>query len=117
MNFFRLIQSESYRKGTARSVLFNIISKGILFLLTIIIARFFGSNIKTDIYFFVFATMILFSGFINSIDMAVLIPESMRIREKESNDNAISFLNFFLLIYFLIGVVFLVFMYFFGPFI
>jgi len=97
--------------------LFNIISKGILFLLTIIIARFFGSNIKTDIYFFVFATMILFSGFINSIDMAVLIPESMRIREKESNDNAISFLNFFLLIYFLIGVVFLVFMYFFGPFI
>ena len=82
MNFLRLIKSESYKKGTVLSVLFNIISKGILFLLTIIIARYFGSNIKTDIYFFVFAAMILFSGFINSIDTAVLIPESMRIREE-----------------------------------
>ncbi len=86
------------------SVLFNIISKGILFLLTIIIARYFGSNIKTDIYFFVFATMILFSGFINNIDTAVLIPESMRLRQKEGDDAAVAFLNFFLLIYFIIGV-------------
>lgn len=115
MNFYRLIQSESYRKGTALSVLFNTVSKGALFLLTIIIARYFGSNIKTDIYFFVFASMILFSGFINSIDTAVLIPESMRIREKEGNDAAERFLNFFLMIYFFIGIAFLVFMYFLGP--
>ena len=98
----------------ALSVLFNIISKGILFLLTIIIARYFGSDIKTDIYFFVFATMILFSGFINSIDTAVLIPESMRLREKEGESKAMDFLNYFLLIYFIIGVLFTVIMYFFG---
>lgn len=110
----KLIQSESYKKGVVLSVLFNIISKGILFILTIIIARYFGSNIKTDIYFFVFASMILFSGFINSIDTAVLIPESMRIREKEGNEKAAAFLNFFLLIYFFIGVAFLLLMYFFG---
>ena len=52
MIFLRLIKSESYKRGTVLSVLFNIVSKGILFLLTIIIARYFGSNIKTDIYFF-----------------------------------------------------------------
>ena len=98
----------------ALSVLFNIISKGILFLLTIIIARYFGSNIKTDIYFFVFATMILFSGFINSIDTAVLIPESMRLREKEGEAKAMDFLNYFLWIYFIIGVLFTLIMYFFG---
>ena len=114
MNFLRLIQSESYKRGTILSVLFNIVSKGILFLLTIIIARYFGSNIKTDIYFFVFATMILFSGFINNIDTAVLIPESMRLRQKEGDDKAAAFLNFFLLIYFIIGVLFTVAMYFFG---
>jgi peptidoglycan biosynthesis protein MviN/MurJ (putative lipid II flippase) len=94
--------------------LFNIISKGILFLLTIIIARYFGSNIKTDIYFFVFASMVLFSGFINNIDTAVLIPESMRLREKEGDEPAAAFLNFFLLVYFIIGVLFTVLMYFFG---
>ena len=114
MNFLRLIKAESYTKGMALSVFFNIISKGILFLLTIIIARSFGSDIKTDIYFFVFATMILFSSFINNIDTAVLIPESMRLREKEGDEKAATFLNYFLLIYFVIGILFTVGMYFFG---
>ena len=114
MFFLRLIKAESYKRGMLLSVVFNIISKGILFLLTIIIARYFGSNIKTDIYFFVFATMILFSGFINSIDTAVLIPESMRLRQHGGDAAAMGFLNFFLLIYFIIGVVFTVAMYFFG---
>lgn len=114
MSFSRLIKAESYKRGMALSVLFNIISKGILFLLTIIIARYFGSNIKTDIYFFVFGSMVLFSGFINNIDTAVLIPESMRLRGKEGNAKAMSFLNYFLLIYFIIGVLFTLIMYFFG---
>jgi len=109
-----LIRSESYRRGTVLSVFFNILSKGILFLLTIIIARYFGSNIKTDIYFFVFGTMLLFSGFINNIDAAVLIPESMRLREREGNAAAAAFLNFFLCIYVVIGILFTVAMYFFG---
>ena len=114
MSFLGLIKAESYKRGMALSVLFNIISKGILFLLTIIIARYFGSNIKTDIYFFVFATMVLFSSFINTIDTAVLIPESMQLREKEGEDKSMDFLNFFLLIYFIIGILFAIGMYFFG---
>jgi putative peptidoglycan lipid II flippase len=114
MNFLGLIKAESYKRGTALSVLFNIISKGILFLLTIIIARYFGSNIKTDIYFFVFAAMILFSSFINTIDTAVLIPESMRLREKEGDAKAMNFLNYFLMIYFIIGLLFTSLIYFSG---
>lgn len=114
MKFPWLIRSESYKRGTALSVLFNILSKGILFLLTIIIARYFGSNIKTDIYFFVFGTMLLFSGFINNIDVAVLIPESMRLREKEGSGSAAGFLNYFLCIYSVIGILFTIGMYFFG---
>jgi putative peptidoglycan lipid II flippase len=114
MNFLGLIKAESYKKGMALSVVFNIISKGILFLLTIIIARYFGSDIKTDIYFFVFTSMILFSAFVNSIDTAVLIPESMRLRAKNGEAKAMGFLNYFLMIYFIIGVLFTVMMYFFG---
>src|SRR6187402_2912759 len=114
MKFSWLIRSESYKRGTALSVLFNIISKGILFLLTIIIARYFGSNIKTDIYFFVFTSMLLFSGFINNIDTAVLIPESMRLRRQLGDAASMGFLNCFLLIYLAIGILFTVGMYFFG---
>jgi putative peptidoglycan lipid II flippase len=114
MNFLRLIKAESYTRGMALSVLFNIISKGVLFGLTIIVARYFGSDLKTDIYFFVFASMILFSGFINNLDTAVLIPESIRLREQEGDEKANNFLNYFLLIYFLIGILFTVAMYFLG---
>jgi putative peptidoglycan lipid II flippase len=114
MNLLGSIKAESYKRGMALSVLFNIISKGILFLLTIIIARYFGSNIKTDIYFFVFTTMILFSAFVNIIDTAVLLPESMRLREKEGEAKAMDFLNYFLLIYFAIGILFTALMYFLG---
>ncbi|HMI78866.1 MAG TPA: lipid II flippase MurJ [Ferruginibacter sp.] len=114
MNLSGLIRSESYKKGTLFSVFFNAISKGILFLLTVVIARYFGSDIKTDIYFFVFGAMLLFSGFINTIDTSVLIPESMRIREREGKDKAAAFLNYFLFIYVVIGILFTVVMYFFG---
>ncbi len=114
MNFLWLIKTESYKRGMLLSVIFNIISKGILFLLTILIARFFGSNIKTDIYFFVYGSMVLFAGFINTIDTMVLIPESMRLREKQGNDIATGFLNFFFRLYFFIGIVFVALMFFFG---
>lgn len=96
------------------SVIFNGLAKAILFLLTIIIARSFGNNIKTDIYFFIYSTMILLSGFINAIDIAVLIPESMRIRQNESNTAAMGFLNYFFRLYLVIGIVFVTIMYFFG---
>jgi len=96
------------------SVIFNGLSKGILFLLTIVIAHYFGSNIKTDIYFFIYSTMILLAGFINAIDITVLIPESMRIREKEGLQMATSFLNYFLRLYFFIGILFVAGMFFFG---
>ncbi len=114
MNFRWLIRTESYKRGMLFSVLFNIASKGILFLLTILVARFFGSDIKTDIYFFVYSSMILFSGFINTIDTAVLVPESMRLREREGDEAAAGFLNFFLRVYFFIGIAFIGVMFFFG---
>jgi putative peptidoglycan lipid II flippase len=96
------------------SVIFNIIAKGILFLLTIFIARLFGSNIKTDIYFFVYGTMVLLSGFISAVDTSVLIPQSMRLRENEGTAAATVFLNYFLRIYILVGVVFVAILFFFG---
>jgi peptidoglycan biosynthesis protein MviN/MurJ (putative lipid II flippase) len=114
MDFLRSIRSESYKKGILLSVVFNGLAKLILFLLTIIIARSFGNNIKTDIYFFIYSSMILFSGFINAIDTSVLIPESMRLREKEGEKMAASFLNYFLRIYLLLGLLFVVIMFFFG---
>ena len=114
MNFLWMIKTESYKRGILLSVIFNIIAKGILFLLTIFIAGFFGSNIKTDIYFFVYGEMVLLSGFISAVDTAVLIPQSMQLREKEGADQAMALLNYFFYIYFLIGILFVAIMFLFG---
>ena len=114
MNFLWMIKTESYRKGVLLSVIFNIIAKGILFLLTIFIARFFGSNIKTDIYFFVYGAMVLLSGFVSAVDTAVLIPQSMQLREKEGAGPANALLNYFFCIYFFIGLLFVGIIFLFG---
>jgi len=112
MNPLGLIRTESYKKGMLLSVFFNFVAKGILFLLTIFIAKFFGGDIKTDIYFFIYGTMVLLSGLINTIDTVVLIPESMRLREKQGPEVAAAFLNFFFRIYIMAGLVFVVVVYF-----
>jgi putative peptidoglycan lipid II flippase len=110
----RLIRTESYKKGMWLSVAFNIIAKAVLFGLTILIAKFFGSDIRTDIYFFIYGSMVLLSGFINTIDTMVLVPVSMQLREKEGDAAAMRFLNFFMRIYIFIGSVFVAIVYFFG---
>ena len=107
MNFSWVIKSETYKRGMVLSVLFNIVAKFILFVLTIYIARVFGTDIKTDIYFFIYSTMLLLSGFINTIDTTVLIPESMRLRESQGQDAATAFLNYFIRLYFVIGIFFI----------
>ncbi len=114
MNLISRLKTESFARGMWLSVVFNILAKGILFLLTILLAAYFGSNIKTDIYFFVYGSMVLLAGFINAIDHAVLIPQSMRLRQTDGDAAAMAFLNYFLRIYIFIGLAFVVLMYFFG---
>ncbi|MCX6313265.1 MAG: hypothetical protein NTX08_00865, partial [Sphingobacteriales bacterium] len=114
MNLISRLKTESFARGMWLSVVFNILAKGILFLLTILLAAYFGSDIKTDIYFFVYGSMVLLAGFINAIDHAVLIPQSMRLRQSNGDEAAMAFLNYFLRIYIFIGLAFVVLMYFFG---
>jgi putative peptidoglycan lipid II flippase len=114
MNLSWLIKSESYKRGMALSVVFNMAAKFLLFLLTICIARLFGTNIKTDIYFFIYSSMVLLSGSVNAIDTAVIIPESMRLRETKGTNASTAFLNYFLRIYFLIGIFFIAVIFYFG---
>lgn len=101
-----MIRSESFSRGMLFSVIFNAGAKGLLFLLTILIAHFFGTSTATDIYFFISAAMLLLSGLVNAVDTTVLVPVSMRIRKQEGDVAAMAFLNVFLLLYVLAGLIF-----------
>src|SRR5256885_464037 len=93
------IKAESYKKGIFLSTVFNIVNKGLVFCNSLIIAFFFGAQLKMDIYFYSYNTIVILSTFITSLNASVLIPESMRLRTRQGEEPAIQFLNFFLYLY------------------
>ena len=99
-----MLKSESYKRGAVLSTVLNVVAKGIGFLNTLIIAFYFGANAGTDIYFYILAVALLITGTINSIDYFVLVPESMKIRERKGEQEAQKFLNFFIYSYILFGI-------------
>ena len=98
----KLFKIESYQKGIAVSTFLNIIAKVILFLNSIIIAYYFGTQLKTDIYFYFITTVGLFAGLISGLNITVIIPESMRLKEQINEEISKHFITFFLYIYALI---------------
>lgn len=100
-----MIKSESYKRGIIVSTIMNVFAKGIGFLNTLIIAFYFGANTGTDIYFYILSVTALITSTINGIDYLVLIPQSMKIREQQSEQAAQTFINFFIYSYIIIGIV------------
>jgi peptidoglycan biosynthesis protein MviN/MurJ (putative lipid II flippase) len=100
-----ILKSESYKKGIAYSTLLNVVSKGLVFVNSLVVAFYFGTQIKTDIYFYTYNTIVILSAFITSLNASVLIPESMRIRVKEGEEKAKGFLNLFIYGYIALTVI------------
>lgn len=94
-----LLKNESYQRGIIFSSFFNILSKSVLFLNSILIAFYFGAGEGTDVYFFVFSVTTLVAYFISAMNISVVVPESMRIREQQGPLEGMAFLNIFLYIY------------------
>lgn len=94
-----MLKVESYRKGIVLSTFFNIINKGFVFLNSLAIAYYFGTQLKVDLYFYAYNTILLMVTFITSLNSSVLIPESMRIRKQEDPGRVILFFNFFIYSY------------------
>ena len=94
-----LLKVESYRKGIVLSTFFNIINKVFVFINSLAIAYYFGTQLKVDLYFYTYNTVLLIVTFITTLNSSVLIPESIRIRKHEHPGNVIHFFNFFIYSY------------------
>ena len=99
-----ILKSESYKRGVAYSTGFNLLAKLVGFANSMVVAFYFGTQVKTDIYFYSIATISMLMGLVTSLDHSVLIPEAMRIREQEGEKQSQIFFNFFLYIYLFIGL-------------
>lgn len=93
------LRTESYKKGIFYSSGFNVLAKILTFSQGLVIAYYFGTKSETDVYFYCFSTITLISIYFGSMNHTVIIPEAMRIKVQNSDEDAMSFLNFFLGIY------------------
>ena len=102
-----LFKEYSYKKGAAISVGSTFIWKLLSFVNSILIAFYFGTQARADIYFYILTIGGLVFAFFASLNGNVLIPQAMFLRNKKEED-AQSFLNLFLLFYGILITVILV---------
>ncbi len=94
-----MLRAESYKKGLIYSTGLNVLNKGLVFLNSLVIAYFFGTRLSVDVYFYAFNTIVLLGTYLNSLNVSVLIPESIYLRSSGNSRQSMRFLNFFLYIY------------------
>ncbi len=70
-----------------------------VFLNGLLVAYFFGVQPGTDLFFYVYNSVLIIGAFFTSLNGSVIIPESMRLRAEEGESAAMGFLNFFLCLY------------------
>ena len=99
------INRESFVRGIVLSSGFNIVSKVLLFVTSLMFAKFFGAQIKTDFFLFLYNTLWLLITIFSGLHVAVIIPEAMRRREQEGEQQAMHFFTFFLYIFSAISLV------------
>lgn len=98
-----LIQTESFKKGIAYSTLFNFGAKALSFANNILIAFYFGTQASTDLYFYTIGIILFIAYLITGFSSAVLIPESMKLRELFGVEQSQKFLNCFTYLFILLS--------------
>lgn len=90
-----MLRPESSREGVLGSTLLNAIGQALTFMTSAVLAYYFGTQAKTDIYYYALAIFSLIAGFYSGLCSSVLIPEAMHIAEQCGKEMSMKFLNVF----------------------
>ena len=85
----------------------NVISRGLGFVVNLIIAYHFGTTEAIGVYFYCLSAVFTVGLFLGMVNASVLVPESMRIAERNGEMQSQAFLNVFLLGYAGLGLAFM----------
>lgn len=99
------MKSESFKKGIISSTFFSFLAKLLVFCNSLVIAFYFGANIRVDFYFYIISFIGILVGFFSSLNQAVIIPHAMHIRENIDHSSSVKFLNFFIVFYLTLGTI------------
>ena len=93
-----LFKEYSYKRGAALAIGSTFVWKILSFINSILIAFYFGTQTKSDVYFYIIAISGFIVNFSNSLNKNVLIPQTIYLK-RENEQEAKTFLNSFLLLY------------------
>jgi peptidoglycan biosynthesis protein MviN/MurJ (putative lipid II flippase) len=100
-----LLRFDSLRKGAFYSSAFALLSAGMAFGTSILVAAFFGASTSTDIYMFCISSVVTGGAvLVSSMNASVVIPESLALFAKHGQDASRGLLNRFLIMYVVGGV-------------
>lgn len=95
---------ESTTKSVFFSTLFSLLARLLSFAQAIIVSNYFGATKSTDFLFFCISITVLLPGLFSNINQAVIIPNAIKIRESESENESKTFLLKIYSFYILLGI-------------
>ncbi|HUT86070.1 MAG TPA: lipid II flippase MurJ [Elusimicrobiales bacterium] len=100
-----MLKFNSYKKGIVFSALFNAAAKILTIALVLIVGYHFGTEKKADIFFFLFALIIVISEFAKNVNRSAIIPKLMQLEAHKGREKSIEFLNTFFYSYLFVALV------------
>ena len=98
------LKTESYKKGIFYSSAFNVGSKTIAFFQQWLIGFYFGTHSETDVFFFAYNIVLFVSYFFLNLTTSTIIPEGIKLRNQESENSSMTFLNTVVVLYGIVGL-------------
>lgn len=89
----KLLKPTSYPKALVYSISLNAFAKGLVFLVNLLIAFYFGATAGTDVYFFCYTAIFLFINLTSNMNSSVIIPEAMMREGRNGRASFEGFLN------------------------
>ncbi len=96
---------ENTNKAIIFSMGFSLFAKLFNFSQSLVVSYAFGTNKSTDILFYLLSLIILLTTLLSSINQQIIIPNTIEIRKKASEEDSRKFIMYMYMIYLAVGIV------------
>lgn len=99
------LRAENTNKAIVLSMSFSMLAKVFNFGQSLVASYAFGTQISTDILFYILSMVILLSTLLSSVNQQVIVPNVIYIRTSGGEEDSRRFISFIYIIYLAIGII------------
>ncbi len=99
------LKSDSTSKSVVFSTFFSLMARVFSFVQAMIVSYYFGATKSTDFLFFCVSMTLLLPGLFTNINKAVIVPNAIRLREVNSEEESRRFISYIYFLYLAAGIV------------